>query len=213
MDSLRWLLATHNQGKIRELRAILAPWNLAVTGLAEAEISAESPETADDFLGNAMQKAAFYFAQGGMPVVADDSGLEVDALNGAPGVHSSRFGGYASHAEKMAYLLRLLKGIELPYRTARFRCAAVYFDGRRFVSAEASLEGLVGLTGAGDGGFGYDPIFYPNSGKRSLAEIGIEEKNKISHRGTAFRELVAAVLEPMGGLTGQAPRPLLQRNN
>jgi XTP/dITP diphosphohydrolase len=187
---MKWLLATHNQGKIRELRRILEGLPVSVQGLAETGIEEESPETGNSFMENALQKARFYWKLFGGPVLADDSGLEVDALNGAPGIHSSRFGGFPTHAEKCAYLLGLLSEVPPPSRSARFCCAAVYYDGKETITALGTLEGYIGQTPEGDGGFGYDPVFRVDLNGPTLAQISAEEKNKISHRAKAFRELI-----------------------
>lgn len=162
-----------------------------MVGLKDLGITADSPESGNTFLENAMQKAAYYKGLTELPVLADDSGLEVDALNGMPGIHSARFGGFPTHAEKIRYLLDLLKDVPLEYRTARFHCAAVYYDGKRYLSAEADVEGYIGLEPVGDGGFGYDPIFHPRLEGPSMAQIDPVEKNRMSHRGQAFRQLVA----------------------
>lgn len=197
MGSITWLLATRNAGKIKELRAILAPFPIEVVGLDDVGTSEEAPETGHTFLGNAMQKAHFYWNRVGrqLPVLADDSGLEVDALNGSPGIHSARFGGFATSAEKNHYLLGLLADVPDEYRTARFRCAAVYYDGWRYLSAQQSLEGYLTQAPQGAGGFGYDPIFRVGEHGPTLAEIPLAEKNAISHRGKAFKELVRGVLK------------------
>ena len=195
MSSLTWLLATHNQGKLRELRRVMAEYPIKIVCLDDLGIEDESPETGKTFVENALQKAMFYYKKaGGMPVLADDSGLEVDALNGAPGIHSARFGGFPTHAEKCAYLLGLLGDVDADYRTARFRCAAVYYDGTRSLDVQGSLEGYIGTQPIGDLGFGYDPIFHPELDGLSLGQIPMEEKNKISHRGKAFRHLVENLL-------------------
>lgn len=193
MGTVTWLLATHNRGKLKELRAILGGYPVDVVSLGDLEIDEESPETGDTFLDNAMQKAAFYRRLLARPTLADDSGLEVDALNGAPGIFSARFGGYDTHEEKCAYLLTLLQDTPAEYRTARFHCAAVYYDGMRYISASGSIEGFIGFQPIGDGGFGYDPIFHPSWEGPSLAQIDPAEKNRISHRGQAFRELVRSI--------------------
>ena len=198
MGSLNWLLATHNKGKIKELRVILEDRAVDIVGLEDLGIDAESPESGETFLENAMQKAQFYRARAGMPVLADDSGLEVDALNGAPGIHSARFGGLPDHGAKCAYLLQLLEGTEAAYRSARFHCAAAYYDGHRFITAQGSLEGFIGFQPVGDGGFGYDPIFHPRMDGPSLAQVDMAEKNRISHRGIAFRRLLEAIREHSG---------------
>lgn len=197
MGSITWLLATRNAGKLRELRAILATFPIEVVGLDDVGVTEEAPETGRTFLGNAMQKAYFYWNRHGrqLPVLADDSGLEVDALNGSPGIHSARFGGFASSAEKVDYLLGLMTDVPDEYRTARFRCAAVYFDGWRYLSAQQSLEGYLTFTPQGSDGFGYDPIFRVGENGPTLAEISLAEKNAISHRGKAFKELVRGVLK------------------
>ncbi len=205
MDSLTWLLATRNQGKIRELRQLLAESPVRVIGLEDLGVSGESPETGETFLENAMQKAKFYFERAGVPALADDSGLEVDALNGAPGIHSARFGGLPTHAEKCRYLLDLLGETPQPYRSARFCCAAVYYDGRSFLSAHGSLEGFIGFEPIGDKGFGYDPIFHPSPDGPSAAQIELAEKNRISHRGKAFRALIALIRERGGLVCGGQP--------
>ncbi len=188
MHSITWLLATTNAGKIREMKRILEPYPIEVKGLKDLGITDESPETGQTFLDNAFQKAAFYHDLAKCPVLADDSGLEVDALNGQPGIHSARFGGFETHAEKCAYLLDLLKNED--NRTARFRCAAVFLDGEQRFQAEGALEGRIGHAPVGDGGFGYDPIFLPTPGDRSLAQYEMAEKNRISHRGKAFSRLM-----------------------
>jgi len=195
MHSVTWLLATTNAGKIREMKRIMEPYPIEVKGLKEMGIEVESPETGHTFLDNAFQKAEFYFNLVKSPVFADDSGLEVDALDGAPGIHSARFGGFETHAEKCAYLLDLLKDTGENQRTARFRCAAVFFDGEQRISASGALEGAIARAPAGYGGFGYDPIFCPTPGTRSLAEYEMAEKNKISHRGLAFSKLMEKLRE------------------
>jgi len=195
MDTLTWLLATHNRGKIAELERILADAPVRLIGLDEAGVAEESPESGRAFLENAMQKAVFYYDRVRRPTLADDSGLEVDALNGAPGVHSARFGGLPDHERKCQYLLSLLEQVEAPFRTARFCCAAVYYDGNRFLSAHGTLEGFIGFEPLGDGGFGYDPIFHPRLDGPSCAQLDMAEKNRISHRGKAFRSLLSLIRE------------------
>lgn len=190
MDSMKWLLATGNKGKVEELNRILQRTEVQLVGLEQAGIEADCPESADSFLENAKQKAEFYFKKAGIPTLADDSGLEVDYLDGRPGIYSARFGGLPTHAEKCAYLLELMKDVAPPYRTARFYCAAVYYDGATFMTSEGTIEGFVRLEPQGSGGFGYDPIFSTSWDGPTLAEMPLVEKNKISHRGKAFRGLV-----------------------
>jgi XTP/dITP diphosphohydrolase len=180
---------------LHELRALLDNFPIEVLGLADLQIREESPETGHSFLQNAMQKALFYFQRAAIPVLADDSGLEVDALNGAPGIHSARFGGLKRDAAKCDYLLTLLEDVPDLYRTARFHCAAVFYDGLRYISANATLEGYIGSKPIGSNGFGYDPLFRSELHGPTLAEITTREKNLLSHRGKAFRELIKAVLK------------------
>ncbi|MCB1053329.1 MAG: non-canonical purine NTP pyrophosphatase, partial [Acidobacteria bacterium] len=139
---MKLLMATGNPGKVEELTALLAPFGVELVCLKDLALPADCPETGESFLENSKQKAFYYQRLSGLPVVADDSGLEVDALGGAPGIHSARFGGLETHMEKRRYLLDLLKSVEPEYRTARFCCAAVFFDGRTYLSAEATIEGF-----------------------------------------------------------------------
>lgn len=195
MGTIKWLLATRNKGKLAELRKILAPFPVELLGLDDLDFEGTSPESGQTFLDNAMQKAHYYWRHSGIPVLSDDSGLEVDALGGAPGIHSARFGGLESNQEKIDYLLSLLEDVDGDFRSARFTCAAVFYDGMRYISAEGTLEGFLTETPQGVGGFGYDPIFQVENPGPTLAEIPMEEKNRISHRGKAFKELVYAILK------------------
>ena len=148
-------------------------------------------ETGDTYLENALLKArglAEHFAK---PVFADDSGIEIDALGGAPGVRSARFAGPAATEEQNnARMAELLTGVPLERRTARYRCVAVLVtpDGKE-ISAEGTCEGRIGLAPRGTGGFGYDPWFIPEGQERTFGELPAEFKHSISHRGKAFREL------------------------
>jgi len=190
MDTLKWLLATGNPGKVRELRRLFADFPIEIAGLEDLGVTADCPETADSFLENAKQKATFYHQQSGLVTLADDSGLEVDYLDGRPGIYSARFGGLATHREKIEYLLSLMDGVEPPHRTARFCCAAVYFDGTTYHTSQATLEGFIRMSPRGDGGFGYDPIFATTWDGPTMAEIELDRKNSMSHRGKAFSQLL-----------------------
>ena len=201
MDTLKWLLATGNPGKVRELRRLLTGYPIEIAGLESAGLPADCPESGDSFLENAKQKAGFYHLQSGMVTLADDSGLEVDYLDGRPGIYSARFGGLATHREKIDYLLSLMEGVEPPLRTARFCCAAVYFDGTTYHTSQATLEGFIRMAPEGDGGFGYDPIFSPTWAGATMAEIDLDLKNTLSHRGKAFTQLLEH-LQKEGILTG-----------
>jgi XTP/dITP diphosphohydrolase len=180
-------LASRNAGKLAELEALAAGairLRLAPAGLPEI------PEDEETYLGNALAKARGVAAAVGGPTLADDSGLEVDALRGAPGVRSARFGGSErSDAERCGLLLEAIAAADR--RSARFRCVLVVFDGREWCSTEGVLEGEITRAPRGSGGFGYDPIFaVPALGGRTLAEIEAEEKNRISHRAVAMQRLL-----------------------
>jgi XTP/dITP diphosphohydrolase len=193
----RLVVATANPGKLREFRALLAGLPFELTSLAE--LALPSPEEIGaSFLDNALLKARHAAALSGCAAVADDSGIEVDALHGAPGVHSARYAGSgASDAANNTKLLSALKGVPPDARQARYRCALVYIEaaGARPQVAEATWEGVISETPRGTGGFGYDPYFWlPDLGK-TAAELDPAEKNRLSHRGKAMRtlrELLAA---------------------
>jgi XTP/dITP diphosphohydrolase len=193
----RLLLATSNQGKLRELRAILEGVPVELVGLEDAG-AAPPPrveETGRTFLENARLKAHAYAAWSGLAAVADDSGLEVDALGGAPGVHSARYAGAeASDQANLDKLLRELAGVPSERRTARFRCAAVLAtpDGLQW-HAEAAWEGRIIKAPRGSNGFGYDPVFLPEGWDRTSAEVDAATKDAASHRGKAFRALRPAI--------------------
>jgi XTP/dITP diphosphohydrolase len=153
-------------------------------------------EDADTYLGNARLKAVAIAGAAGAPAVADDSGLEVDALGGAPGVHSARFAGErATYADNVDRLLHDLAGVEAERRTARFRCVIVvrWPDGRE-LDVEGGVEGRIAPERRGPGGFGYDPVFIPDEGDgRTFGEMTPDEKHRLSHRGRALRALAAAL--------------------
>jgi XTP/dITP diphosphohydrolase len=191
------LLASANQGKLRELRTILEGLPVELVGLAEAGLGepSEVEETGDTFLENALIKARAYAEWAGMAAVADDSGLEVDALGGAPGVRSARYAGPgASDQANLDKLLAALDGVPPERRTARFRCAAVLVDPEVGEwHAEAAWDGRILDTPRGSGGFGYDPVFLPDGWDRTSAEVDQATKDAASHRGKAFRALRPAI--------------------
>jgi XTP/dITP diphosphohydrolase len=201
----RLLLASANQGKLRELRTILAGLPVELVGLAEAGLGEppEVEETGDTFLENALLKGRAYADWSGMAAVADDSGLEVDALGGAPGVRSARYAGPgAGDQANLDKLLTALAGVSPERRTARFRCAAVLVDPAAGEwHAEAAWEGRILDAPRGSGGFGYDPVFLPDGWEKTSAEVDQATKDAASHRGQAFRALRPAI-ETWAGAAG-----------
>jgi XTP/dITP diphosphohydrolase len=190
------VLATGNAGKLREMREILAPWHVAVRALAEFTAGA-ADETGLTFVENALLKARFASAVAGLPAIADDSGLEVDALRGAPGIHSARYAGPgADDRANNDKLLHELANVPDPDRAARYRCAMVYLrwaEDPAPIVVQAAWEGAIGRTPRGEGGFGYDPLFLVDDGASTAAELTALDKNRRSHRGQALRGLVTAL--------------------
>ena len=187
----RVVVATHNRDKAAELRVLLAMPGVELVPLADWPQSTPPDETGATLLENARIKARAAAAVTGLPAIADDTGLEVDALGGAPGVHAARYAGPgARYADNVAKLLRELSGVPTARRTARFRtvCVAVWPDGREVV-AEGVLAGTISESPRGTQGFGYDPVFVPEGESRTYAELSDAEKNAISHRARAVRAL------------------------
>ncbi len=190
------VLATNNKNKVAEITAALDFDGWQFCTLAEAGLDCDPDENAATFEGNARIKAACaHEASGGMAALADDSGLIVDALDGAPGVFSARYAGAdATDAANNAKLLRELEGVPAPARTARFACTLVFIDedGTECV-AEGFVEGKIGFAESGQGGFGYDPLFFPDDagGQVTFAQLSQAEKTSISHRGRALLALKA----------------------
>jgi XTP/dITP diphosphohydrolase len=183
----RLLLATTNKGKAAEYRDLLNSLDFELVTLDQAGISQEAEENYNTLEENARHKAAFYAELGGLLTLADDSGLEVDALHGEPGVRSSRYAGdNATDADRVNFLLNKLKDIPQQERTARFRCViAVARPGGPVETVEGICDGYIASEPRGTNGFGYDPVFYlPDYGK-TIAELPPEFKNRISHRGRA----------------------------
>ncbi|HEM61798.1 MAG TPA: XTP/dITP diphosphatase [Chloroflexi bacterium] len=185
------LVATRNQGKVREYRRLLASLPVEITYLDQEGIDHQIVETGSTFTDNAVQKARGYASLSGLLTLADDSGLEVDALAGEPGVHSARYAGEkATDEERYQLLLERLKGVRWEDRTARFRCVmAVAEPGGDIHTAEGVCEGLIALAPAGDFGFGYDPVFYLPEHDKTMAQLDPEVKNRISHRARAARKI------------------------
>jgi len=190
------VLATGNQGKVQEIGDILAPFNLHILPQSEFDV-AEADETGLTFVENAIIKARNAAAHTGLPAIADDSGLEVDFLNGAPGIYSSRFAGPdANSQDNVKKLLADLKDVPEAERTARFQCLMVYLAHEHDptpIICQGSWEGHILFDQRGNGGFGYDPIFYVPAHRCAAAELSKEVKNQLSHRGQALRQLAQAL--------------------
>ena len=186
---MKIVFATHNAHKVSEVQAVLGSEYQLVTA-TEAGITEEIPETQPTIEGNALQKARYVYEHTGLNCFADDTGLEVEALNGAPGVDSARYAGeHVSYADNNVLLLKNLAGCE--NRKARFRTViALIVDGKEYLF-EGRVEGTIATEPHGEGGFGYDPLFVPEGSQLTFAEMSSEAKNKISHRGRAVAKLVA----------------------
>lgn len=202
--SRRLLIATHNPGKVAEYKSLLFDLPLAVTWLDEVGITQEVEETEDTFQGNAILKARHYAGLTGLWTWADDSGLEIDALDGRPGVYSARYGGKGlSDADRYRKVLAEMADVADAQRTARFRCVvAIAQPSGRVDTRDGALEGVIAREPKGSHGFGYDPIFYIPSYHASLAELDRGVKNEISHRAEAAaraREMLAVMLSEAEG--------------
>ena len=196
MAKKKIIFATSNEGKMREVRLIMEDTGYNVVSLKEAGIDIDIVEDGSTFEENAMIKAKTIAELTKEIVLADDSGLEVDYLNKAPGIYSARFlGEDTSYDIKNQYILDQLQGIEREKRSARFVCAIAlcYPEGRGFTTT-ATIEGYIGSEIAGENGFGYDPIFYVPEFGCSSAELTMEQKNKISHRGKALNQMKLQLL-------------------
>jgi XTP/dITP diphosphohydrolase len=199
------LLASQNPGKLAEMRQLVAGLPFRVVGPREVGIMDAPEETGRTFLENAILKARHYAGRSGLLTVADDSGLSVDALDGGPGLYSSRFGGEgATDADRNRLLLEKLRGVPWPKRGARFTSAvAVARGGEVVFEAQEDVEGLIAEATSGPNGFGYDPLFfYPPFG-RTFGESRPEDKDRVSHRGKAFARLRRFLesIPPESGIT------------
>lgn len=180
------LVATQNPGKVREFRLLLAPLEATICFPSDLGLNIDVPEDGDTYTDNAGQKALAYAQASGLLTLADDSGLEVDALDGAPGVHSARYA-LGHDADRVAALLAHLRDVPPDQRTARFRCVVVVASPNgEVLSAEGVCEGQITSEPAGQGGFGYDPVFFLPEYGCTMAQLSQEEKNRISHRARAI---------------------------
>lgn len=198
---MKFILATNNKDKLKEMKKILLPLNIEVVSAKDLGVSLENvEETGKTFEENSRLKALAALKLTGLPSIADDSGLVVDALNGEPGIYSARYAGenatYSSNVDKL-----LLNMKDIPYngRTAKFVCTicCLFPDGNE-ICVRGECNGHIGFERAGESGFGYDPVFITESGK-TFAEISLEEKAKISHRGRALEQFVKELNEKMLG--------------
>lgn len=191
------VVATRNQGKMREYRELLAAWPVQLISLDDAGVSGDVEETGNTFLENARLKAGEYASLSNLSTISDDSGLEVNALGGEPGVYSARYGGDAckSDADRIALLLQNLEGVPWSQRIARFRCVtAIAAPGGALIgTVVGSVAGMIQFEPAGEHGFGYDPVFHLPSMGQSIAQVPLEIKNRISHRADAARKARALV--------------------
>ncbi len=191
---MRLLIASNNKGKIREYKEILEPLGFELISLDEAGIVSDPEETGADFADNCYIKAKAAHDKTGLSVLADDSGLCVDALDGEPGVFSARYGGLDTAVERSQLVLDKLGDLPKEKRTAKFVCSiGILFSDGRWLEAEGDVKGTIGFGFVGENGFGYDPIFM--YGDRSFAQLSAEEKNAVSHRANALKDLLNKLKE------------------
>ncbi len=200
MTASRIVFATSNEGKMKEVRMILADLGLEILSMKEAGIRADIVEDGKSFEENACIKAAAVQKLAGGIVLADDSGLEVDYLGGAPGIYSARYMGEdTSYDIKNQAIIDKLAAAKGEERSARFVCAiAAALPGGKILTTRGTIEGQIGYEIVGDGGFGYDPIFYLPERKMTTAQLSAGEKNKISHRGRALEAMKEKLKEELG---------------
>ena len=187
---MKIILATHNRDKEKELQKSLEGLNIEICSLFDFPEIGDIEETGTTLLENSLLKARTVFDITGIPAIADDTGLEVSFLNGAPGIYSARYAGdNVSYQENVTKLLNELDGVPSDKRLARFRTVVTYIDKNEELWAEGYIDGVISETIIGNSGFGYDPVFFiPHIGK-TFAELSSDEKNKISHRGIALQKL------------------------
>ena len=193
---MKLLLATQNAHKVEELILLLAPYDLEVVSLLDYPEIGEIIEDGNTLQANALIKAHAGYTHTGLPTVADDTGLAVDALNGAPGVYAARYAGknvtYDQNVQKM---LDEMQGVPENQRQAQFQTAAVFFDGASTITALGEVQGYITTERQGATGFGYDPIFYIPEKKQTYAQMSLTEKNQLSHRKRAFEMLLKKLIQ------------------
>ena len=189
------IFASGNKGKTREVKDLFRDSEYEIISLLDFPDVPEIVEDADTFEGNAKKKAEIIYGKFNTAVIADDSGLSVDQLNGAPGVYSARYAGEnCTYEDNNKKLLNALSDFQEPHN-AKFICHAVYLDEKHYLNTSGELHGKIIKELKGDRGFGYDPVFQPEGYNKTLAEMGLDEKNKISHRAIAFNRLKELIIE------------------
>ncbi len=187
---MKIVLATHNHDKEIELRDLLCDLDVEICSLSDYPDIGEIEETGTTLLENSLLKARIVFAKTGHSAIADDTGLEVDALDGAPGIYSARFAGLdATYEDNLNKLLFSMEEVSEERRSARFRTVISFVDGNQELWTEGHIDGKIIDFPRGNSGFGYDPVFYIPQLEKTFAELSTEEKNKISHRGLALQKL------------------------
>ena len=193
---MKLIIATHNNDKEKELKSVLDDFPVEVMSLDQFPEIGEIEETGSTLYENAKLKAVTVNKITNMPCLGDDTGLEVDALSGAPGVYSSRYAGEnVSYENNVTKLLRELRSTPSDKRTARFRTIIFYTDGERELYTQGEIQGVITENPRGTNGFGYDPVFYIPEAKKTMAELTSAEKNKLSHRGQAMRKFRKLLLD------------------
>ena len=193
---MKLIIATHNSDKEKELKSVLDNFPVEVMSLDQFPEIGEIEETGSTLYENAKLKAVTVNKITNMPCLGDDTGLEVDALSGAPGVYSSRYAGEnVSYKNNVTKLLRELRSTPSDKRTARFRTIIFYTDGDRELYTQGEIQGVITENPRGTNGFGYDPVFYIPEVKKTMAELTSAEKNKLSHRGQAMRKFRKLLLD------------------
>lgn len=205
--SWKLVVATRNPGKVAEYAEMLALLDVSWLSLDDVRIVTDVAETGDSFLANAVLKAEAYAEESGLITLADDSGLEVDALDGAPGIYTARYGGFdLTSVQRYQHLLDNLKGVPLAQRSARFRCVIAIAEPSKglLATAEGVCEGVIAEEPRGEGGFGYDPVFYLPDRGLTMAQLPSAQKHAISHRGRALRAIQPELARILTGEKGDA---------
>jgi len=199
---MKLLISSNNRDKIKEIRSIFHLPGVELVTLESIPNAPAIEEDGNTLYENALKKASMLYEFTGLPTISDDTGLEVDALNGQPGVYSARFAGEnASYDDNVEKMITEMQPVPEKDRTARFRTVAVFYHPDLVIHDEGVIEGTILSERRGTGGFGYDPVFFVPSRKKTLAEMNHDEKNAISHRGQAFTRLYTSLIKQLPNLT------------